>query len=226
MINMVKERLDKFLVSADAIENMLYLATKVVRQSKSDHYAILMNMMCCIPHENFRDSRMLFKYNVYWAKENEARDIIKRIWTENNMDILDKVERVRENLGLWQYNHYRRINNQIHGLVERIDKLVDGPNRKNTTNLLKSACFKLGHLYAVEEGYWAQRARIKWLMEGDRNTHYFHMRAISRRKKNNIDRLKDSNGTWQYDKSDICKVTRDYFHDLFKSTSASNNDPV
>ncbi|PPD93062.1 hypothetical protein GOBAR_DD09994 [Gossypium barbadense] len=128
------------------------------------------------PHENFRDSRLFFKYGVCWAKEKEARDIIKRVWIENNIDILDKVERVRENLGLWQFNHYRRMKNQILGLVERIDKLVDGPNKENTTNLLKSACLKLGHLYVVEESYWAQRAHIKWLTEGDRNTRYFHVK--------------------------------------------------
>ncbi|KAA3469824.1 reverse transcriptase [Gossypium australe] len=53
---------------------------------------------------------------------------------------------------------------------------------------------KLGNLMDKEEKYWAQRSRITWLREGDKNTRFFHIRASNRRKKNNIERLKDING--------------------------------
>ncbi|KAH1083304.1 hypothetical protein J1N35_023065 [Gossypium stocksii] len=135
------------------------------------------------------------------------------------------MEWVRDDLGPWQYNRYRRMKNQVRELEKKINKLMDGPNRENTANLIKSARFKLGHLYVVDGGYWAQRACIKWLNEGDGNTPYFHVHATSKKKKNNIERLKDSNGTWHYDNRDICIVARDYFCDLFKTTIASYDDP-
>ncbi|KAK8260291.1 hypothetical protein V6Z11_D13G112700 [Gossypium hirsutum] len=225
MMNMVTERLDMILVLNDSIGNMSYLVTKMVRQSKLDHDKILMDTMGSKPCENFKDPKLLFKYDGCWAKDKEAREIINRIWIENNMDILNKMDRVHEDLGPWQYKRYRRMKNQIRGLKRKIDKLVDGPNKGNTSNTLKSARLKLGHLYAVDEGYWAQMARIKWLTEGDKNTHYFHVRATGRKKKNHIEKLKDSNSSWQHDKRDICKVAWDYFNDLFKSTTASNDEP-
>ncbi|KAK5842508.1 hypothetical protein PVK06_004875 [Gossypium arboreum] len=43
-------------------------------------------------------------------------------------------------------------------------------------------------------------------------------------KKNNIDRLMDSNGCWKHDKDDICKVSWEYFHNLFISTVPSNDE--
>ncbi|KAK8277849.1 hypothetical protein V6Z12_D09G000300 [Gossypium hirsutum] len=73
-----------------------YLVTKVVRQSKLDHDAILMDMMGSKPCKNFKDPRFLFKYDVCWAKDKEARQIINRIWTENNGDILNKMDKVRD----------------------------------------------------------------------------------------------------------------------------------
>ncbi|KAG8488150.1 hypothetical protein CXB51_018462 [Gossypium anomalum] len=82
----------------------------------------------------------------------------------------------------------------------------------------------LRRLYEEDEIYWAQRSRIKWLKEGDRNTKIFHVRATSRRKKNDIDRLKDNNGCWVYNSRDKCRVARDYFIDLFQtSTNTVNN---
>lgn len=42
---MIKERLDRFLVSRDAIEDVPFFTTKVIRQTKSDHDAILLDSM-------------------------------------------------------------------------------------------------------------------------------------------------------------------------------------
>jgi hypothetical protein len=44
----------------------------------------------------------------------------------------------------------------------------------------------LDQIYLDEETYWQQRARLKWLLEGDMNTIFFHMVANNRRRKNLI----------------------------------------
>ncbi|PPE01617.1 hypothetical protein GOBAR_DD01358 [Gossypium barbadense] len=115
------------------------------------------------------------------------------------------MDKVREELGPWQHKSYRRTRNQIRGLEWKIDKLMDNSNREDTTNLLKMA-------------------HIRWLREGDRNTHYFHVCATSRKKENQIEKIRDSSGTWHTDKKDICNVAWSYFNDLFKSTTDSLHD--
>jgi hypothetical protein len=37
-----------------------------------------------------------------------------------------------------------------------------------------------------KESYWQQRARLKWLLEGDRNTKKFQISTTTRKKKNYI----------------------------------------
>jgi hypothetical protein len=45
---------------------------------------------------------------------------------------------------------------------------------------------QLLEIYRVEEEYWRQRGRIRWLLQGDANTAYFHAVANGRRRKCNI----------------------------------------
>ncbi|KAK5793976.1 hypothetical protein PVK06_035163 [Gossypium arboreum] len=59
-------------------------------------------------------------------------------------------------------------------LVKQIDRLIDEPNMMSNTKLLRTSHSELGRLYAKEESYWAQRSRIAWLKEEDKNTQFFH----------------------------------------------------
>ncbi|XP_012487931.1 uncharacterized protein LOC105801142 [Gossypium raimondii] len=196
--NLVKERLDRFLISDDLVEKLPFMNTRVVQQSKSDHDSVLLN--------------------------TEARNIIKRIWDDKNSDMMNKMENVRKELGPWQYGRYRRMKYDINRLEKKIGKIMDGPISMGSLNLLKTTRDHLGKLYDAEEKYWAQRACNQWLREGDRNTRYFHVRVTGRKKKNLIDKLKDVNSVWYEDKNEISHIAWSYFHNPFKTSIRSNED--
>nr|XP_027093673.1 uncharacterized protein LOC113714075 [Coffea arabica] len=46
----------------------------------------------------------------------------------------------------------------------------------------------------VEEDYWRQKARLRWLKDGDCNTRYFHASVREKRSKLAIHRIKDAGG--------------------------------
>jgi mannosylglycoprotein endo-beta-mannosidase len=52
----------------------------------------------------------------------------------------------------------------------------------------------LVNLYQKEEDYWRQRSRIKWIVQGDANTAYFHAIANGRRRKCAITTLSTPSG--------------------------------
>ncbi|XP_052484844.1 uncharacterized protein LOC128039943 [Gossypium raimondii] len=152
------------------------------------------------------------------AKERKARDIISNIWTNEDTNLLEKIELIRERLGPWQYQRYRRMKYKLKSLGKDISRLTDGNMSDRSTNLLKKPRSKLSQLYDVEEQHWATRSRSQWLREGDRNTRYFHVRAPGRRKKNSIEKLKEVHENWHVDNKEIYHVAWDYFNDLFKTS--------
>ncbi|KAA3468130.1 reverse transcriptase [Gossypium australe] len=166
------------------------METVVIRQSKSDHDVILMDIVGSKPRG--RGGDLICGLDMI---EKEAVDIINTVWSKRDRDLIDKVEDTREKLGPWQYKQFKNMRGQINALDRNISTLMDGPYNANLSRLLKVARGKLGHLYDVEEKYWAQRARIQWLRERDRNTRYFLVRATMRKKKNSIDKLNDAQGT-------------------------------
>ncbi|TYH01227.1 hypothetical protein ES288_A09G041000v1 [Gossypium darwinii] len=219
---LVKERLDRFLMSANDMARFPFMETKVIRQSTSDHDAIILDTEGRKSRDRHRDPRLCFKYDVCWAKDVEAKKIIKEAWQKGSADIMGKIEMVGKKLGGWQYKKLKQMCTQMGTLQENINKVIDSQGGTYASNKLKALRIKLGKLLDEEEKYWAQRSRIQWLKEGDRNTRFFHVRAKNRRKKNNIARLKDMDGYWKENTMDISKAIREYFQKLFKSNLNSN----
>lgn len=78
---------------------------------------------------------------------------------------------------------------------------------------LKRVENQIDNILADEEMFWKQRSRAVWLKEGDRNTKYFHAKALARRKKNKIHGIEDENGDWIED-VEVVKIFYKYFHHI------------
>ncbi|KAK8359389.1 hypothetical protein V6Z12_A04G092000 [Gossypium hirsutum] len=98
---MVKERLDRFLISANDVASFPFIETKVIRQSNSDHDAIVLDTEGRKPSMEPKDARLNFRYDICWAKEAEAKNIIKKAWKMDTVDIMGKMEKVGHDLGVW-----------------------------------------------------------------------------------------------------------------------------
>lgn len=78
----------------------------------------------------------------------------------------------------------------------------------------------------TEENYWKQRANVKWLTEGDRNTHFFHQSVKNRRQKLHLHRLKNSNGQWIATAAEIEKEAVEAFQSQLNGNFASQVDTL
>ncbi|KAG4109651.1 hypothetical protein ERO13_1Z049387v2 [Gossypium hirsutum] len=188
------ERLDRFLTSVSVVENYPFIATKMVRQTQSDHDAIILDLWGKKPKDYPNDSRLSFKFDVCWAKDEDAKKVIERAWNRDGTDYGDKIERVRSALGPWQCKKYGKMKGEMRKLEKQIELIIDSDSREESGKMLKETRRRLDFLYAREESYWAQRSRSRWLREGDRNTRFFHAKALGRLKKIYIEKLKDATG--------------------------------
>lgn len=83
--------------------------------------------------------------------------------------------------------------------------------------VLSKAKDDLINMQAQEETYWRQKAHVKWLLEGDRNTQYFNSVVQQKRSSTFIKELEDAQGNLVSDSSHIPKGITDYYQSLFSS---------
>ena len=81
---------------------------------------------------------------------------------------------------------------------------------------------EINDLLDSEEIMWHQRSRVQWMMLGDRNTRYFHLKALDRKRKNAISRIMDENGIWHETKEGIANVVVSYFEKLYTTSYPSH----
>lgn len=81
-------------------------------------------------------------------------------------------------------------------------------------------------LLKIEETLWRQRSRVVWLMNGDKNTKFFHFKADQRRRINQIKRLKNEEGVWKRGWYNCERILINYFKEIFSSAYYGNINQV
>lgn len=79
--------------------------------------------------------------------------------------------------------------------------------------------FKLNRLEEQVDIYWRQRAHVKWLEKGDRNTGFFHATCSEKRRRNRVGRLLNDAGRWEESEEGKKAVISNYFTNLFRSSN-------
>lgn len=102
-------------------------------------------------------------------------------------------------------------------LIRKLTELAKKERDYETLEELIDTKINLNFELEKEECYWEQRAQIDWIRYGDRNTSFFHGRALQRRSKNLIRKLKNKDGREMGDLQDMEGIARCYFKKLFST---------
>ena len=81
---------------------------------------------------------------------------------------------------------------------------------------------ELDGLLAKEDMKWNQKSKELWVKEGDRNTRYFHLSTIIRRRRNFISEIKLDDGSRINSREEI----QNYFIDNFKALYQTSFPPI
>ena len=73
---------------------------------------------------------------------------------------------------------------------------------------------------------WHQWSIINWFQSRDRNTGFFHAKASSRQKKNDMEGLLDARGVWQENEEVMGEIVLDYYTNLFTSSNLIDFDEI
>lgn len=171
-----------------------------------------------------------------WAKEEECRQIVKRIWLKkeeivgSDRIILNgiqyKILQTGTQIGRWGFNKYRKraalIKDKEGQLAGMHEGEVGACGLRNIMELKED----INLLKRDEEAFWAQKSRIQWLQLGDSNTRYFHQVVAQRRRSNRIEALVDDLGNRATNMASMGQVVNSFYSGLFSSSGSHGLEEV
>ncbi|KAF7841825.1 reverse transcriptase [Senna tora] len=140
---------------------------------------------------------------------------------------VSKCRNVMSQLKRWNREVLGHIPSKLSDLQRHIKVVQEqvGESVQDDTLLAIEAALRneLEKLLDKEEILWAQKSRQMWLLQGDRNTKYFHTLVKKRRINNRISRIKLDSGEWTQSYSAMEGTVLDYFSHVY---SMDHDAPV
>ncbi|KAL8129251.1 LOW QUALITY PROTEIN: hypothetical protein V2J09_018406 [Rumex salicifolius] len=118
-------------------------------------------------------------------------------------------------LGNWNKEVFGDVHQRKERLSYRIDKKLVVQPSDYLLRLNEELKSELELTLEQEELIWFQKSRQQWITHGDKNTKFFHMYIIIRRRRNQIIALKTDGNTWCLDPINLERHALNYFRNLY-----------
>ncbi|GJS00739.1 RNA-directed DNA polymerase, eukaryota, reverse transcriptase zinc-binding domain protein [Tanacetum coccineum] len=219
-------KLDRFLISEDVIDLLPDIRITALDRIWSDHNPILLH----VDKIDFGPSP--FKLYNSWLLRDGFDDLIKSEWDSldsNNSGFPIKCHEkfciLKAKIRQWNNNNKTMKRNkkaaaleELSSIEKKIDKGSASPSdTENRLNLL----YELEIIDKFASIYLIQKARVKWDIEGDENTKFFHG-LINQKRRNQMINGIMVEGNWITDPS----LIKDAFFQFYKVKFQAQNSQV
>ncbi|XP_073362640.1 uncharacterized protein [Aegilops tauschii subsp. strangulata] len=222
----VKVRLDRAVANNSWRDLFTHAKVEHLVAPSSDHLPILLR--CSREEPRQEHGRRCRQYEVMWERDPTLPEVIMNTWTELGSmlslgEIASGLGNLMKKLHDWSRKKFGNVIKEINKSRSRLEELMSmNADRKE----IREATDKMNELLYREEMLWMQRSRVAWLKEGDRNTRFFHRKAVWRARKNHIKSLMDAAGVIHRDHEAMAAMVTSYFADLFSADDSLCADPV
>ncbi|XP_075098876.1 uncharacterized protein LOC142175779 [Nicotiana tabacum] len=194
--NTIWERLDRLVYNAEWFGALGNTIVTYLSISFSDHAPLLISAVSTEYVKYFKFLNILVDHEEYLEKVQQA-------WLEaiigNPLYVLhQKIKKVCSTLSAWS----RQAFGDIYEELKRFEVLISSLEETMMTNLSPEARMALSQARAeftrflmLQDSILRQKARVKWLTEGDANTTLFHVMIKDRRRKL---KFRESEMIWQH----------------------------
>ena len=127
--------------------------------------------------------------------------------------VANKLERIKKDLKKWNREVFGIVKERIKSLQANIAEIQQKPPTRENLELEAALSLELDDWLLKDELRLKQKSRELWLKEGDRNSRFFHLFTLVRRRRNRTEEIKLEDGSWINNKFDI----QSYFEENFKT---------
>ncbi|OIT39211.1 hypothetical protein A4A49_28977 [Nicotiana attenuata] len=175
-----------------------------------------------------------FRFLNCWVNIEGFFDIVKESWnTEvigNPMWILQsKLKALSKKLSQWSRKEIGDINDAVTNWEDKIQELEDIDIEDNSEKSREDV--NMAHAHYIrwlnrQESMLKQKSQVKWFEEGEKNTKYFHSILREKRRRQQVNRIKNSRGKWIKGDDKIANRAVRHFQNLFNITNPTINNSI
>ncbi|KAK0599556.1 hypothetical protein LWI29_006326 [Acer saccharum] len=216
-------RLDRFLVSPIILSWFSNFEQIRLPRLISDHHAIGLGAV-----RAYWGPRP-FRFSNCWLEEKSLMEDINKEWVENKIIgssssiLLFKLRGAKRKIKRWVAANMKD-KNSTKELEDRLGNIdVEAARTGWTDGLRKDRLDAVSDLWKGlrrEEQQWKQKSRVKWLLEDDRNTRFFHSVASGRRRMNLIENIAFE-GVIRSKPDEVSSGVADFFEQQFRNVQWS-----
>ncbi|KAK8652825.1 hypothetical protein V6N13_126848 [Hibiscus sabdariffa] len=214
-------RIDRCFGNSMWFENFLTAILHHLLRMKSNHRPLLLS-----PTSASTSLRtLLFRYFSGWSQHKDFSYMITDNW-DSSQPLYDAIQTFTLTASNWNHDVFGSIGRNKRNLMARLRVVQLCLDQKRIRSLLKFEQKLLNELETLldhEEQLWQQKTMMDWIHFGDRNTCYFHSKAIPRRRRTTIFVLKIGSGEWCDDSAQLRSAATAYFSSLF---AVGDSSPV
>ena len=168
-----------------------------------------------------------FRFQSFWLSDPSFPTVVSHAW-KNSGKLSENIENFVKETSSWNKHHFRNIFEKKKKIKARLNGIQRALAINPSPSLihLESQLLKdLNVMCGQETELWALKARINWLVLGDRNTSFYHILALTRRKQNLITSVKNGASDWIMEEREVMNFFREGFYKLYTTAqeSASGN---
>ncbi|RYQ95391.1 uncharacterized protein [Arachis hypogaea] len=197
----VFKRLDRALSNHFWRTRFHKATTEVLTRTNSDHHPILIQNVKLINGEGKKP----FRFEAMWTHHPDFQHCLKDSWNRDNT-LPSALRNLKNDLLKWNKDIFGNIfkaNRTILNRITGIQRSASYGNNPFLEELEQKLNKELNDILDREKTFWMQKSRQNWIIEGDRNTRYYHTKTIVRRGKNKILKLRDTNENWIEDEDTL-----------------------
>lgn len=139
-----------------------------------------------------------FRLQAAWFLHPHFLALVQKCWADDHqLDVVSKLQFLKQSCSLWNRRVFGNIFYRKSRCLARLQgiqvAMQDRPSMR--LQLLETSLqTELNAILTQEEVYWRQISRVSWLKEGERNTRFFHLSTLIRRRQNHVTRLRLEGG--------------------------------
>ncbi|XP_061368621.1 uncharacterized protein LOC133311578 [Gastrolobium bilobum] len=191
-LDRVFKRLDRAMANGDWLARFDKATVKTLPRVYSDHNPLLIKLFS----NRTRWEERPFRLFPPWLDHPSFKQLLSENWSHDLMSHIN-LQQLVPVLRNWNSNTFGIINQRKNTILRRLNGIQISLETRQCDFLedLESVLRKeLEEILSLEELLWFQKARTDWIKGGDRNTKYYHTLAISKRKRNRIETLRNEAG--------------------------------